>query len=105
MFLAVFMIAIFLILIDFTDFEILTDYINWYFTEFGIFTDFTDFTFPRHWNTELVSSGASLATWGEGASLVLVGDTCSDGVTIRMPDGVDVLHRSALHPIFSYWVG
>ena len=28
----------------------------------------------------------------------------SDGVTIRMPYGVDVLHRPALHPVFSYWV-
>ena len=29
----------------------------------------------------------------------------SDGVTMKMPYGVDVLHRPALHPIFSYWVG
>ena len=29
-----------------------------------------------------------------------------DGVTIKIPYGVDVLlHRPALHPIFSYWVG
>ena len=26
-------------------------------------------------------------------------------VTIKMPYGVDVLHRPALHPIFFYWVG
>ena len=59
----------------------------------------------RHWNTWLVSSGASLASWGEGASLALVGNPSSDGITIKMPYGVDVLHRPASHPIFSYWVG
>ena len=56
-------------------------------------------------NTGLVSSGASLTAWGEGASLALVGDPSSDGVTIKMPYGVDVLHQPAWHPIFSYWVG
>ena len=53
----------------------------------------------------LVSSGVSLTSWGEGASLALVGHPSSDGVTIKMPYGVDVLHRPASHPIFSYWVG
>ena len=62
--------------------------------------------FPRrHWNTALVSNGASLTSWGEGASLALVGHPSSDGVTIKMPYGVDVFHRPALHPIFSYCVG
>ena len=42
---------------------------------------------------------------GEGASLALVGHPSSDGVMIKMPYGVDVLHRPALHPIFSYWIG
>ena len=28
----------------------------------------------------------------------------SDGVMIKMPFGVDVLHRPASHPIFSHWV-
>ena len=51
------------------------------------------------------SSGVSLTSWGEGASLALVGHPSSDGVTIKMPYGVDVLHRPASHPIFSYWVG
>ena len=41
--------------------------------------------------TGLVSSGASLTSWGEGASLALVGHPLSDGVTIKMPYGVDVL--------------
>ena len=58
----------------------------------------------RLWNTGLVSSWASLTSWGEGASLALVGHPSSD-VTIKMPNGVDVLHRPALHPISSYWVG
>ena len=60
---------------------------------------------PRFWNTGLVSSRASLTSRGEGASLALVGLLSSDGVTIKMPYGVDALHRPALHPIFSYWVG
>ena len=47
---------------------------------------------PRHSNTGLVSSGASLTSWGEGASLALVGNPSSDGITIKMPDGVDALH-------------
>ena len=50
-------------------------------------------------------SGAGLTSCGEGASLALVDHPSSDGVTIKMPYGVDVLHRPALHPIFSYWVG
>ena len=52
--------------------------------------------------TGLVSSRVSLTSWGEGASLALVGHPSSDSVTIKMPYGVDVLHRPALHPIFSY---
>ena len=52
-----------------------------------------------------VSSGATLTSWGEGASLSLVGHPSSDGITIKIPYGVDVLHRPASHPIFSYWVG
>ena len=40
---------------------------------------------PRLLNTGLVSSGASLTSWGEGASLALVGHPSSDGVTIKMP--------------------
>ena len=60
---------------------------------------------PRHWNTGLVFSRASLTSWGEGASLALAGHPSSDGITIKMPYGVDVLHRPASHPIFSYWVG
>ena len=30
------------------------------------------------------------------------GHPLSDDVTIKMPYGVDLLHRPALHPIFSY---
>ena len=55
--------------------------------------------------TWLVSSGTSLTAWGEGASLGLVGHPSSHGVTIKMPYGVDVLHRLVSHPIFAYWVG
>ena len=32
-----------------------------------------------------MSSGAGLTSWGEGASLALVGNPSSDGVTIKMP--------------------
>ena len=53
-----------------------------------------------------VSSGVSLTSWGEGASLALVGHPSSDGIIIKIPYGVDVLlRRPASHPIFSYWVG
>ena len=52
-----------------------------------------------------MSSGASLTSCGEGASLTLVDHPSSDGITIKMPYEVDVLHRPASHPIFSYWVG
>ena len=51
-----------------------------------------------------VSSGASLTSWGEGASSALVDHPSSDGVTIKMPSVVDFLHQPASHPIFSYWV-
>ena len=58
------------------------------------------FTWPG-----MVSSGASFTSCGEGASLALVGHPSGDGVTVKMPYGVDVLlHRPASHPIFSYWV-
>ena len=41
----------------------------------------------------------------EKVPLAVVGHPSSDGFTIKMPYGVDVLHQPALHPIFSYWVG
>ena len=50
-----------------------------------------------HKHSGLVSSGASLTSWEEGASLALVGHPSSDGVMIKMPYGVDVLHRPASH--------
>ena len=44
--------------------------------------------------------------WRGGASLALVGHISSDGITIKMPYGVDVLLcRPALHSIFSFGVG
>ena len=42
-------------------------------------------------NTTLVSSRVSLTSWGEGPSLVLVGHCSSDGVTIKIPNEVDIL--------------
>ena len=42
---------------------------------------------------------------GRRCPLALVGNPSSDGITIKMPYGVDVLHQPASHPIFSYWVG
>ena len=38
----------------------------------------------KHQNTGLVSSGTSLTSWAEGASLALVGHPSSDGVTIKI---------------------
>ena len=49
--------------------------------------------------------GPVLPHGGEVASLALVGHPSSDGVTIKMTYGVDVLHRPGSDPIFSYWVG
>ena len=40
-----------------------------------------------------MTSIASLTSWGEGASLALDSHPSSDGVTIKMPYGVSVLHR------------
>ena len=82
--------------------------VNAYFKVYVIWKDWIGLqrVSPRHWNTGLVSSGDSLTSWG-GASLALVGNPSSVGVTIKMPCGVDVLHH-VLHPawhlIFSYWV-
>ena len=64
-----------------------------------------DFNSQRHCNTGLVSSRTSLTLLGEGASLALVFHPCGDGVTIKMPYGVDVLNSPAWYPSFSYWVG
>ena len=48
----------------------------------------------------------SLTSCGKGASLAFVGYSSSDGVTIKIPDGEDVLlHQPVSHPIVSYWVG
>ena len=56
-------------------------------------------------NTGLVTSTASLTSWGEVASLALVGYPSSDDITIKMPYEVDSLHWRVLDRIFSYWVG
>ena len=45
-----------------------------------------------------MSSGASLTSWGEGTFLALVGDPYSDGVTIKMPYGVDVFTLTSFAP-------
>ena len=59
----------------------------------------------KYLNTGLVSSGVNLTSCG-GASSALVAHPSSDGITIKILYGVDVLlHRPALYPIFSYWVG
>ena len=47
-----------------------------------------------------MTSGASLTTWGEGASLSLVGRPSSDGVSIKMPYGVDVFIDQLCTPSF-----
>ena len=47
-----------------------------------------------------MSSGASLTSWGEDASLASVDGPSSDGVMIKMSCGVDVLHQPAPHPSF-----
>ena len=47
-----------------------------------------------------MSSGSSLTSRGEGASLALVGHPSSDGVTIKMPYGVDVFIDQLCTPSF-----
>ena len=47
-----------------------------------------------------MSSRASLTSWGEGT---LVDHPASECDTLKMPY-VDVLHRPASKPIFSYWL-
>ena len=48
----------------------------------------------------------SHTSWGECASLVLVGHPSRDGIMMKIPYGVDVvIHRPASHPIFFYWAG
>ena len=47
-----------------------------------------------------MSSRASPTSWGEGASLALVGHPSSGEVTIKMPYEVDVLDQATSHPIF-----
>ena len=42
-------------------------------------------------NTTLVPSKVSLASWGEGPSLALVGHISSDGVAIKILNDVDIL--------------
>ena len=69
---------------------------------------FAIFSLPFHnfqIQKEIFSPETKNTSWGEGASLALVDHPSSDGVTIKMPYGVDILHRPASHPIFSYWVG
>ena len=53
-----------------------------------------------------MSSGVSLTSWGEGASLALFGHPFSYGVTTKISYGEDaLLYGPESHPIFSYWVG
>ena len=72
-------------------------YLTHWFTSFQIIIAIWDWSYiplyPRHWNTGLLSSRVSLTSWGEGASLALVGHPFSDGVMIKIPYGVDVLLR------------
>ena len=56
-----------------------------------------------NWNTGLVSSRVSLSSWGKGASLALASYASCNGVTVKVPYGVDVLlHWPVSQPIFSY---
>ena len=45
-----------------------------------------------------MSSGASLTSWEEGAFLALISDPYSDGVTIKMPYGVDNFTSTSFAP-------
>ena len=52
-----------------------------------------------------MSSGASHTSWVEGASLTLFGHPSSDGVTIKMPYGVDVFIDQFRTPSFPIGLG
>ena len=43
-----------------------------------------------------MSSKVSLTSWGEGSSLALVGHPSSDGITIKVPYGVDFYYIDQL---------
>ena len=72
--------------------------------------------FSLFWNGIFIIFPETLKYWvgvqrdqsylmGEGVSLGLVGHPFSDGFTIKIACGADVLlHRSTSHPIFSSWV-
>ena len=47
-----------------------------------------------------MSSGDILTSWGEGASLALVDHPSNEGVTIKMPYGVDFLYDQLCTPSF-----
>ena len=69
---------------------------------------FSYMTKPYSYHNEtlksLVFSGDSFTSLGEGTSLALISQPSSDGATIKIPYGIDVLsHRPGLHLIFSYW--
>ena len=50
-----------------------------------------------------MSIGVSLTSWGKAASLALVGYSSSDGITLKIHYGVDVLLQlPALYPTFSF---
>ena len=60
------------------------------YNDYNDYNDYIDYNVyndlmisPRHWSTRLVSSRASLTSWGEGASLALVCEPSSDAVTIK----------------------
>ena len=67
------------------------------------FSSYCSGYFPRDF--EILGWCPAGPVQGEGASLALIGHPSSDVVTIKMLYGVDILHRPALHPIFSYRVG
>ena len=55
---------------------------------------------------EVTATGVTSPSHGEKVPLALVDNPSSDGITIKICYGVDVLlHQPALHPIFSYCVG
>ena len=75
------------------------------FLDFGHIKNMLSIIIPRHWNTGLVSSRVSFTSWGECASLALVGHPSSDSVRIKILYGVDVLfHWPELHPTESDFI-
>ena len=64
---------------------------------FTQFKSFKQFIRLRYWVGIHQGLGATLTSCGQGASLALVGNPSNDGITIKIPCGVDVSYIDQPH--------